>query len=590
MATIPAAGYISNAARTQSQVQTALEDIVASLRQVPGAGQAEIYHVIASGTLTPAGSAGIVLVDTEGLAATDDLANVATTNYPDGSMIVLRNANLGRVVTLKHLAGGAGQVNLDRSVDYVMDDEKKWILIQRRGADWYEVFRGPNRLTSFTVSKSSAFTVNKEDLGKTFTCTGTYTVSLSSAASLGNGFVVTIRNVGSGLLTIDPNSTELVGGSTTLIVMAGWSYVLLCDATGWQILGSTGPYPAPNPIINASMDFWQRGSTFTAATNDTYTADRWIWRQSGAGVVTVNRYNTTLPATSASIVSFLFSLEVDVTTADATIAAGDFYTIGQKIEGGTWRHFAQRQFTLSFWVTSTKTGTHCVAFRNSGVDRSYVAEYTISAANTWEYKSVTVTASPSAGTWDYTTGVGLDITFALAGGSTFQTTAGAWQTGNFLTTSAQVNCLDSTSNFFRITGVKLELGAYPTILETVSYEEEFIRCARYYQKSFFSTTTPAQNVGSNTGEWVFTSPVGASTLFNSITVPYAFVMRAATSITFYNPNAANAQVRNRTLSTDCTGTTAYNGGEKSFALQATTPASTATTHTMAVHWAAHAEL
>lgn len=283
MATIPIAGYLSNAARTQLEMQQGLEDLVASLRQIPGAGEPETYQVIVSGTLTPPGSAGIVLVDTEGLTATDDLTNVDMTNYPDGSCLVLRNAQQGRAVTIKHLAGGAGQVNLDRSVDYVMDDEHKWVLLHRRGTDWYEVFRGPVRWTSFTVAKSSGFTVANEHVGNVFACTGTFTAALTAAASLGNGFICGIQNVSTGQITIDPNASELIDGAATLVVLPGWSYMLVCDGIAWRTISATGPQPAKNPIINGTMEVWQRGTSFAAVANGTYTADRWRYNASGQG-------------------------------------------------------------------------------------------------------------------------------------------------------------------------------------------------------------------------------------------------------------------------------------------------------------------
>ncbi len=589
MATIPAAGHISNAARTQSEVQSDLEDIVASLRQVPGAAQAEVYVVIASGTATLPGSSGIALIDTEGLSATDDLANLATTNYPDGSCIVIRNAQLGRVVTVKHLAGGAGQINLDRSVDYVMDDEQKYVLLQRRGTDWYEIFRGPVRWTSFTVAKTANYTVAREDLGKVLACSGTFTVTLTAAASLGNGFVIGIKNTGSGIVTIDPNGSELIDGVTTLVVNPGWAYMVVCDGVAWRTISTAGARPTLSPIINGTMEIWQRGTAFAAVANGQYTADRWVWGFAGAGVVTINRSSASVPTVAQAGIVLNYSLEIDVTTPDAAIAAGDIYFIGQKIEGGLWRHFAQRTLTVSFWVLSSKTGTHCISLRNSIADRSYVVEYTIAAANTCEYKSVTFEASPSAGTWDYTNGTGGFVAWALAGGSTFQTTAGAWQTGNFLATSGQVNVMDNGANFFRLTGVKMELGTATSPLGVAGFDDELLRCLRYYQKSFLYATAPAQNAGSNTGEQIFPQTVAASTSFNTVTVPL-LPMRGVPTITFYNPNAANAQVRNRNTNTDCTLTTAYNNTEKLFTIQATTPGGSATAQTLAVHWGAEAEL
>lgn len=497
MATLPAASYLSNAARTEGEYKQAHEDHLAGTKQIPGAGVAELTATIASGSITPAGSGGVVVIDTEAAAATDDLTNIATTNYPDGSFILIRNSNAARFVVVKHLAGGAGQMNLDGSGEYTLDDTKKWLLLQRRSADWYEIFRGPQRVL-----------------------------------------------------------TEV------------------------------------NPIINGSMEVWQRNTAFTGLSTNAYTADRWIFHTSSAAVVTVNR-STTVPTLTQAGVLFNYSLEVDITTADASIAAGDWAAVSQVIEGYNWRYFAQRQFTVSFWVWSSKTGTHCVSFRNNAAgtpDRSYIGTYSVSVASTWEYKTITVSPSPSAGTWNYTNGAGLMVTFTLATGSTFQTTAGAWQTGNYLGTSAQVNCLDSTANFFRVTGVKLEEGPIATKLPMVDFEQELDRCLRYYQKSFAYATAAAQNVGVNTGELIFPQHVGAASVFNAEGTNLQKRMRTAPTLTYYNPAAANAQVRNTNTNTDCTGTGSTQIGEYQFTITATTPAGSATSETLRVHWAAEAEI
>jgi hypothetical protein len=185
---------------------------------------------------------------------------------------------------------------------------------------------------------------------------------------------------------------------------------------------------------------------------------------------------------------FQNSLRVAVTTADATIAAGDTCFISQRIEGYNVRDLIGRTFTLRFRARSSKTGVHCIALRNSGLNRSYVAEYTVNAANTWESKSITVPSGLiTAGTWDWTNGTGLEVCFVLAAGSTFQTTAGAWQTGNFLDTANQVNCLDSNTNIFAITGVQLEPGAVDSPFEHRPFGVELGLTQRYYEKGSFST-------------------------------------------------------------------------------------------------------
>jgi hypothetical protein len=235
-----------------------------------------------------------------------------------------------------------------------------------------------------------------------------------------------------------------------------------------------------NPIINPCMDVWQRGVGFVAAANSTYTADRWQYVKAGAVVHDVAQ-STNVPTVAESGLLFNCSLYTEVTTADAAIAAGDFSGVLQSIEGYNFRHFAQKDFTLSFWVKATVTGTYCVSFTNSAVDRTYVAEYTINTTNTWEKKVINVTASPSAGTWNYGNGVGLTVRFCLAGGSTFHTAPNAWQIGNFLCTANQVNATGTVANLWRVTGVKLELGSTATPLRYRAFQTELELCQRYYE-------------------------------------------------------------------------------------------------------------
>lgn len=247
-----------------------------------------------------------------------------------------------------------------------------------------------------------------------------------------------------------------------------------------------------NRIINGKMDISQRGTSFAAIATGSYTLDRWSYNGvAGTSVVTISQQSD-VPSSN----EFQNSLRLAVTTADTSIAAGENTTITQVIEGYNARDLIGKTFTLSFWVRSSKTGTHCIAFRNSGTDRSYVAEYTVNAANTWETKSITVSGGLiTAGTWNWTNGAGLYMTFALAAGTTFQTTAGAWQTGNFVATSNQVNCLDSNTNIFALTGVQLEVGGVATPFEHRPIGVELALCQRYFERvkytNFYLPSTTA---------------------------------------------------------------------------------------------------
>lgn len=238
-----------------------------------------------------------------------------------------------------------------------------------------------------------------------------------------------------------------------------------------------------NYIINGDMRIAQRGTSFPAIAGSTYSLDRWTNINNTSAVFTITQ-DTDVPTAGQAGYLFQNSLKVDVTTADASVAAGDRVQIRQIIEGYNWANIAQKKFTVSFWVKATKTGTYCISLVNNGSDRSYVAEYTINSTLTWEYKTITILASPSAGGWNYTNSVGIVLSWTLMAGTNFNTTPGAWQTGNLHSTSNQVNSLDSTSNDFWLTGVMVNEGviAAPFKLFGEDIEGELAACLRYYER------------------------------------------------------------------------------------------------------------
>jgi hypothetical protein len=270
---------------------------------------------------------------------------------------------------------------------------------------------------------------------------------------------------------------------------------VIYDGTDFVLRDAVKQKGNKNLIINGDFEIAQRGTSFTSVGNDTYTSDRFRYIKSGAMVHDISQ-NSDVPTVTQAGRYIPNSLLIDCTTIDSSIGAGDYAAIEQKIEGYNFQAIAQKTFTLSFWVKATKTGTYCAAFRNTGVDRSYVAEYTINSANTWEYKTITVSSSPSAGTWNYNNGIGLHVAFLLATGSTFQTTAGSWQTGNYFGTSNQVNACDNVSNDFRIASVQVEAGSVATEFEKRSIQQEENLSYRYYETGLtgFSGDTDGSNL------------------------------------------------------------------------------------------------
>lgn len=302
-----------------------------------------------------------------------------------------------------------------------------------------------------------------------------------------------------------------------------------------------------NKIINGKMEIAQRGASFSAIATGDYSLDRWGFGNSSTSVATASQQSD-----APSSNEFQSSLRIAITTADTSIAAGDFMHVWQRVEGFNARDLIGRAFTLSFWVRSSKTGIHCVSLRNSGLDMAYVAEYTIAVANTWEYKTITVSSGlPTTGTWNWTNGIGLDVGWTLATGATYQTTANTWQTGNFLSTANQVNCLDTIGNIFAITGVQLEVGSVATPFEHRSYGVELALCKQYTHVANYYELWLAggvANAGTTVGQIV------------SFPVPMRATPSLSTSVVYaYSGTAASAAIE--VMSNNCYRLLAVAGGQ-----------------------------
>lgn len=317
-----------------------------------------------------------------------------------------------------------------------------------------------------------------------------------------------------------------------------------------------------NYLINGDMRISQRQVTFTGIANGAYSLDRYVYYKVGAMVHTITQ-GTDVPTLTQAGYLFQNCLRLNLTTPDTAIAATDVCAITQKIEGYNFTALAQKPFTLSFWVKATLPGTYCVAFQNSANDRSYVAEYTINAASTWEYKTITVAASPSAGTWNYSTGIGLEVNWTLAAGSNFQQTAGSWQTnaGAKYATANQINGVNTGATDFRITGVMLNEGveALPFSLFAGDIEGEFAACQRYFEKSypegFYATATSVN------GYCAVTVPAGTV----RATFPFKVKKRTTPSYTPYSVvlgtiNNVSKDVSGNIAITGVQGVDAWGGG------------------------------
>jgi hypothetical protein len=273
----------------------------------------------------------------------------------------------------------------------------------------------------------------------------------------------------------------------TLQLQSAGTTIANVTSTGLAVTGAlttnglaTSPFTMKNRIINGDMVVNQRSpGTVTLDTNTRFIVDRFFAENDSTATVT-GVQSTTAPA------GFINSMLFTVTTADSSITASENCTIRHWIEGLNvsdlgWGTANAQTVTLSFWVRSSVTGTHSGSLLNSAQNRSYVFSYTISAADTWEQKSITIPGDTS-GTWLTTNGRGIGIYWNLGSGSNFLGTAGSWGSSLLLGSTGSVQLFSTLNATFFITGVQLERGSTATAFEWLPFGLELALCRRYYQK------------------------------------------------------------------------------------------------------------
>jgi hypothetical protein len=237
---------------------------------------------------------------------------------------------------------------------------------------------------------------------------------------------------------------------------------------------------------------------------------------------------------------FVNSLKITATTADATLTAAQNLSAYQIIEGTNiadlmWGTASALPVTLSFWVRSSLTGTFGGSLRNSGTSRSYPFSYSISAADTWEYKTVTIPGDTS-GTWLITNEIGMYVTFGLGAGPDRSGTANQWASSSIIAPTGAVSVIGTLNATWYVTGVQLETGSVATPFERRPYGTELMLCQRYYEKSNAQETVPGTSGNIGNGFIGNCSALAASTAGNvegiSI-VPFKVTKRAAPTMVAY---------------------------------------------------------
>lgn len=255
----------------------------------------------------------------------------------------------------------------------------------------------------------------------------------------------------------------------------------MTNAVNLASAASTG-FTFRNRIINGDMRIDQRNNGASATVNNgggNYTIDRWQGSAAGGGVFTMQRSSVVPDGTPNS-------LAVTVTTVDSSVAASDYYTIQQYIEGFNVADFnsgtaAAKSFTVSFKVRSSVTGSYTATIMSSDGQRAYRQLFTIPTANVFQMVTLTFPGDTS-GNWYTDNRTGMMLFICLGSGSTFTGSAGSWAAGNYVfAATGQTNWISTAGATFYIADVQLEVGSVATPFERRPYGFELALCQRYYQ-------------------------------------------------------------------------------------------------------------
>jgi hypothetical protein len=339
-----------------------------------------------------------------------------------------------------------------------------------------------------------------------------------------------------------------------------------------------------NLIINGAMQVSQRGTDFNDVANGTYTIDRFKLGKNNTDNAVIN-----IDQVTTSPDGFSNSLKISVGTAESALAADESLLLQHLIEAQNLQHLQNgssgaQSVTLSFWVRSDKTGTYTVAIRKpDNTDRNQSKEYTISAANTWEHKSLTFSGDTSGGGITNDNGAGFFCDWWLAGGSNFTGgTMDTWaNTATQRLSTNQVNLMDGTNEWY-ITGIQLEVGENASDFEHRSFGEELSLCQRYFCKSFDTGVTP----GTAAAGGAIRGVRGDGSFITNLFFPQE--MRAAPTVTMYSPTTgASGKVRNLSGSGSDEASAAFSQGTRNAGFTFT---STSTEVCVNAHFTAEAEL
>jgi hypothetical protein len=297
-----------------------------------------------------------------------------------------------------------------------------------------------------------------------------------------------------------------------------------------------------NRIINGDMRIDRRNAgaavTVSGAASQNFSTDRWI--------IYVDGGSATGQRVADGPAGFTNSLRFTVTSTSTGPAL-----VQQRLEGLNaadlaWGTPSALPVTLSFWVKASITGTFGISISNwSGTRATRTVTYTISAANTWEYKTITIPGS-TAGTWATDNTQHAQIRWTLSPTSS-PFAPGSWHVGDALGVTGQTNLMATNGATFQITGAQFEAGSVATPFEHRPIGAELLLCQRYLPVIEGSVGYPLVGIGTNVARGTINLPVstrvpGTGITTNAMSNFSVTNIGSPTSIAFYTANSDSLAV------------------------------------------------
>ena len=326
------------------------------------------------------------------------------------------------------------------------------------------------------------------------------------------------------------NALPIASGGTGSTTLAGANIATTNSST--QSITSINTFGFKNRIINGGMVINQRGYSATPTSDNVYTLDRWQVRLTQA-----SKFSVAQGSASGNALAAGFNYCITATSASAYSVSGtDYFGIQTNIEGYNiadlqWGTASGKTVTLSFWVNSSLTGSFGGFLANATPNQFYPFTYTISSANTWEQKSITIPASVT-GTWNSTNGQGLQVEFSLGAGATYTGTGSAWASSVILQPTGSTSVVGTSGATWSVTGVQLEVGTQATSFDFRDYGRELILCQRYCYQAL------GREAGSTLSDW---GGVGAtlSTTYQTTPIQLPVTMRSASGQSIFLTSVAS---------------------------------------------------